>query len=128
MGWLSPEASKAVEDARFRDTLWRPTLSRTSTKLIVEHAHHNRRGQRKETARVMLQDLGWQWDSNRRRFHAYLNAENLRAVLSAWTDHKHHPRTLHLNLSSGVREYRDQLRDQALPADHSRGKSKLFKS
>ena len=125
MHTLSPQAAKSIENAQARDRLWRPTLSRTSTKLTLQHAANNRRGQRQETARVM-KDLGWCWDGKRRWFYADLSAQNLNAVLDAWTTSV--PRILHINLSKGVRQYRDRLRDQALPVEHIRGKSKLFKS
>ena len=125
MHTLSPEANKAVEDARIRDTHWRPTLSRTTTKLILTHAVNNRNGQRQEMARRM-QDLGWSWDSQKCWFYAELSPQNLKAVLDAWTDGG--ARLLKINLSDGVRQYQKQLRDQALPVSHSRGRSKLFKS
>ena len=120
---LSPEAQKAVENARQRDALWHPSLARTEHQLVLRHAINNRRGQRQRTARVML-ELGWSWDSCKGWFYADLTPENLRAALAAWTNEG----WLHLSLSQGVRTYQAQLRDEALPVEHTRGRSKLFKS
>ena len=121
---LSPEAQKAVENARARDTLWRPSLARTEHKLILRHATNNRRGQRQQTARVMLEELGWSWNAKKCWFHADLSPENLRAVLATWTN----VGWLHLDLSEGVLTYQAQLRDEALSVERTRGRSKLFKS
>jgi hypothetical protein len=68
--------------------------------------------------------LGWTWDSKKGWFYADLTPQNVEAVIKAWTRH----RCLYINLSAGVREYRAQQRDQAVPVAHTRGKSKLFKS
>jgi hypothetical protein len=104
MGYLSPQAQKARDDAIARDRLWRPTLLRTSDKLILRHAVNNRRGQRQETANTMLALPGWAWDGKKRRFWADLTPENLETVLDAWKQGPY----LYVNLSKGVHEYREQ--------------------
>ena len=105
MSYLSPEAQKARENAALRDRLWRPTLLRTSDKLILRHAVNNRRGQRKQTADRMLALPGWAWDGKKRWFWAELTPENLQAVLDAWTRGAYR----YVDLSKGVREYREQV-------------------
>jgi hypothetical protein len=98
-------------------------LARTKHKLVLRHAANNRHSQRQEAARMML-ELGWSWDARKGWFYADLNPENLRAVLDAWT----RGGWLGLNLSEGIRAYQAQLRDEALPVECTRGRSKLFKS
>ena len=107
--WLSPEAAKAQREGQARASLWQPTLLRTSSKLIVQHATNNRRGQSQGTARTMLSLDGWQWDDERAWFWTELNAESLEAVLDAWSTGAY----LYLNISTGVQEYIEQQESAA---------------
>lgn len=122
---LSPKARKAVEAGAARQREWWPRLQRTRDKLVLKHARRNRRGQRQSTAWVMTQELGWSWDSKAGYFYTDLTADNLKAVLNAWSDYGR----LFLIVSDGVRQYQADLKDTALPVEPaSRGRAKLFKS
>lgn len=121
MSWLSPEAEKAQREAAGRRRGWWPWLQRTESKAIVQRPWLGGRRRQRAFADWMRANLPAFTFDTRRNYWAAPLEELARAYEVLSPDG--------VNVSDGARAYLERHeRDRALPVDHRRGRSVLFKS